>query len=84
MTLLVVAVAGTAGAGVVGASHVASASISDQTSGGQTVVVENVYVPEGGFVAIHDASVNDGGEDVLASVRGSSVMTTSEWLPASR
>ncbi len=72
MTLLMVAVVGTAGAGVVGASHVASASISDQTSGGQTVVVDEVYLPEGGFVAIHDSSLNNGGEDVLASVRGTS------------
>ena len=71
-TLFVVAAGAMAGVGVVGASHVASTSISDQTSGGQTVVVENVYLPEGGFVAIHDASVNDGGADVLTSVRGTS------------
>jgi len=36
------------------------------------VVVDDVYLPEGGFVAIHDASVNNGGEDVLKSVRGTS------------
>jgi PGF-CTERM protein len=72
MALLMVSVAGAAGAGVVGASHVASASIADQTSGGQTVVVEDVYLPEGGFVAVHDASLNNGGEDVLTSVRGTS------------
>ena len=71
-TLFVVAAGAMAGVGVVGASHVASTSISDQTSGGQTVVVENVYLPEGGFVAIHDASVNSGGADVLTSVRGTS------------
>ena len=71
-TLLMVAAGAMAGVGVVGASHVASTSISDQTSGGQTVVVENVYLPEGGFVAIHDASVNNGGADVLTSVRGTS------------
>ena len=46
-TLFVVAAGAMAGVGVVGASHVASTSISDQTSGGQTVVVENVYLPEG-------------------------------------
>ncbi|WP_254837960.1 DUF7282 domain-containing protein [Natronomonas marina] len=72
MTLLMVSVAGAAGAGVVGASHVASTSISEQTSGGHTVVVDDVYLPEGGFVAIHDASLNNGGEDVLTSVRGTS------------
>ena len=64
-TLLVVAGGAMAGVGLVGASHVASTSISDQTSGGQTVVVDDVYLPEGGFIAIHDASVNNGGEDVL-------------------
>jgi PGF-CTERM protein len=72
MTLLMVAGGAMAGVGLVGASHVASTSISDQTSGGQTVVVDDVYLPEGGFVAIHDASVNNGGEDVLKSVRGTS------------
>ncbi|WP_218644780.1 PGF-CTERM sorting domain-containing protein [Natronomonas gomsonensis] len=72
MTLLMVASVATAGAGVVSANHVASASISDQTSGGHTVVVDDVYLPEGGFVAIHDSSLNDGGEAVLTSVRGTS------------
>ena len=36
MTLLVVAVVRTAGAGVVGASHVTSTSISDRTSDGDS------------------------------------------------
>ncbi|PSQ42915.1 hypothetical protein BRD14_03865, partial [Halobacteriales archaeon SW_5_68_122] len=36
------------------------------------MVVDDVYLPEGGFVAIHDASVNNGGADVLKSVRGTS------------
>jgi PGF-CTERM protein len=70
--LLVVSIAGAAGAGVAGASHVASTSISDQTSGGHTVVVDDVYLPDGGFVAIHDSSLNNGGADVLTSVRGTS------------
>ena len=58
-----------------GASHVASASVYDQTSGGRTVVVENAYVPEGGFVTIHDGSLLDG--EALGSVRG-----TSDYLEA--
>ncbi len=53
-------------------SHVASATLDNQTSGGTTVTVRQVYVPDGGFVTIHDASVNDGGAKVLSSVRGSS------------
>jgi PGF-CTERM protein len=56
----------------VGASHVASTSISERTTGGHTVIVDEVYLPEGGFVAIHDSSLTDGGADVLASVRGMS------------
>jgi len=36
------------------------------------VIVDEVYLPDGGFVAIHDSSLNDGGADVLASVRGTS------------
>jgi PGF-CTERM protein len=53
-------------------SHVASATLDNQTSGGTTVTVQQVYVPDGGFVTIHDASVNEGGAKVLSSVRGSS------------
>lgn len=50
----------------------ANASISEQTSGGHTVVVDEVAVPEGGFVTVHDATVLDGGEAVSTSVRGTS------------
>jgi PGF-CTERM protein len=60
-------------AGTVGAqSESADATISQQTSGGTTVVVDEVTVPDGGFVTIHDSTVLDGGEAVLTSVRGSS------------
>ncbi|MEF8808395.1 MAG: hypothetical protein V5A17_01700 [Natronomonas sp.] len=60
-------------AGTVGAQgEAADATISQQTSGGTTVVVEEVTVPEGGFVTIHDSTVLDGGEAVLTSVRGAS------------
>jgi PGF-CTERM protein len=53
-------------------SHVASVSISNQTSGGTVVTVDEVYVPDGGFVTIHDERLAEGGEGVLSSVRGSS------------
>ncbi|TSD15843.1 PGF-CTERM sorting domain-containing protein [Haloglomus irregulare] len=53
-------------------THVASVSISNQTSGGTVVTVEEVYVPDGGFVTIHDERLAEGGEGVLSSVRGSS------------
>ncbi|QLD84448.1 PGF-CTERM sorting domain-containing protein [Natronomonas halophila] len=60
-------------AGTVGAqSQSADATISQQTSGGTTVVVDEVTVPDGGFVTIHDSTVLDGGEAVFTSVRGSS------------
>ncbi|QIB75824.1 PGF-CTERM sorting domain-containing protein [Halogeometricum borinquense] len=51
-------------------SSEASVSFAAQSSGGSTVVVENVTLPDGGFVTIHDASVADG--NVLGSVVGSS------------
>ncbi|WP_049916708.1 DUF7282 domain-containing protein [Halogeometricum pallidum] len=53
----------------------AAVSFAAQPSGGHTVVVENVTLPEGGFVTIHDASVTEG--NVLGSVVG-----TSEYLDA--
>jgi PGF-CTERM protein len=60
-------------AGTVGAQgEAADATISQQTSGGTTVVVDEATLPEGGFVTIHDSTVLDGGEAVLTSVRGSS------------
>jgi PGF-CTERM protein len=48
----------------------ASASLADQTTGGNHVVVDSVYVPEGGFVTIHDDSLTRG--DTFGSVRGTS------------
>jgi len=51
----------------------ASATFDAQASGGNHVTVEQVFVPEGGFVTMHDSSINDGA--VFDSVRG-----TSEYL----
>jgi PGF-CTERM protein len=48
----------------------AQVTFDDQRSGGTTVTVASVTVPEGGFVTIHDASLGEG--ETLASVRGSS------------
>ncbi len=53
-------------------THVASVNVSNQTSGGTVVTVDEVYVPDGGFVTIHDERLAEGGEGVLSSVRGSS------------
>jgi hypothetical protein len=53
-------------------THVASVNMTNQTSGGTTVTVDEVYLSGGGFVTIHDASLNEGGAEVLSSVRGSS------------
>jgi PGF-CTERM protein len=71
--LLVVTSVAFVGAGAVAAQETgANASISDQTTGGHTVVVDEVTVPDGGFVTIHDATVLDGGEATFESVRGTS------------
>ena len=51
-------------------TNTAEATLANQTSGGERVVVEDVFVPQGGFVTIHDASLLDG--DVFDSVRGTS------------
>jgi len=59
--------------GQVELADTANVSFSAQSSGGTTVVVEEVFVPEGGFVTMHDSSLQDGA--VLDSVRG-----TSEYL----
>ncbi len=48
----------------------AMATMSDQVTGGSAVTVDSVYVPEGGFVTIHDSSLSDG--DTFESVRGTS------------
>ncbi len=68
---------GVAGATQTGSTNAASqqadetaVNFSGTTSGGQTVVVDEVTLEEGGFVTIHDSSLGDGA--VLGSVRGSS------------
>jgi len=48
----------------------ASVSLANQSTGGNHVVVESVYVPDGGFVTVHDATLLDG--DTFDSVRGTS------------
>jgi PGF-CTERM protein/surface glycoprotein (TIGR04207 family) len=52
--------------------EVAEVSISDQTATGQadSLTVDSAFLPEGGFVTIHDGSLLDG--DTLESVRGTS------------
>ena len=47
----------------------ASVTIEDQPSDGQTVIVDSVTLPEGGFVVIHDAESLEEGE-VVDSVIG--------------
>ncbi|MDS0259063.1 PGF-CTERM sorting domain-containing protein [Haloarcula sp. S1CR25-12] len=49
----------------------ATATMSDQVTGGNAVTVDSVFVPEGGFVTIHDSSLDDG--DTFDSVRGTSM-----------
>ncbi|MDF9743963.1 MSCRAMM family adhesin SdrC [Natrinema sp. S1CR25-10] len=53
----------------------ATVSFENQSSGGSSVVVDEVFVPEGGFVTMHDSSIADGA--VFESIRG-----TSEYLEA--
>ncbi|MFB6281184.1 MAG: PGF-CTERM sorting domain-containing protein [Haloferacaceae archaeon] len=48
----------------------ASVAFGAQTSGGETVTVDSVTLPEGGFVTVHDASLQEG--NALGSVVGSS------------
>ncbi|WP_197424703.1 BGTF surface domain-containing protein [Natronomonas sp. CBA1123] len=48
----------------------AEVEISNQTSDGTTVTVDRVYVPDGGFVTIHDGTLLDGA--TFDSVRGTS------------
>ncbi|WP_425433303.1 DUF7282 domain-containing protein [Haloarcula rubra] len=48
----------------------ASVTFANQTSGGDTVTVDSVTLPDGGYVTVHDASLNDGA--VLGSVAGTS------------
>ncbi|PSP22352.1 PGF-CTERM sorting domain-containing protein, partial [Halobacteriales archaeon QH_10_65_19] len=51
----------------------AAASFDGGASGGTLVAVDEVFVPEGGFVTMHDSSLADG--EVFGSIRG-----TSEYL----
>lgn len=46
----------------------ASITIEDQPSDGETVIVDSVTLPEGGFVVIHDEGLADG--DAVGSVIG--------------
>lgn len=85
VVVLALATAGVAGTGAAASStgasgaaaqeDTATVTFQNQTSGGQTVTVRSVTMPEGGFVAIHDGSLNEG--ETLASVVGSSA-----YLPA--
>nr|WP_179233993.1 PGF-CTERM sorting domain-containing protein [Halorubrum halodurans] len=71
VVLVVSAVAGAAGAVTAQSTEqAASVSFSGGTSGGSTLVVDDVRVPDGGFVTIHDDTLADG--DVLGSVVGTS------------
>ncbi|WP_206731740.1 DUF7282 domain-containing protein [Halorubrum amylolyticum] len=73
MTVVVVvsAVAGATGAvAAQSGTDAASVSFADGASGGSTVVVDEVRVPDGGFVTIHDDSLTDG--NTLGSVVGTS------------
>ncbi|MFB6128016.1 MAG: PGF-CTERM sorting domain-containing protein [Halolamina sp.] len=48
----------------------ASVSFDAEASGGTVVTVESVFVPEGGFVVLHDERLADG--EAVESVRGAS------------
>ncbi|MFB6236504.1 MAG: PGF-CTERM sorting domain-containing protein [Halopenitus sp.] len=68
--LVVSALAGPAGVAAASTQEQASVSFSGGTSGGSTIVVDEVTLPEGGFVTIHDNSLTKG--NVLGSVVGTS------------
>jgi hypothetical protein len=51
-----------------GGAAEAMVTFADQSSEGLTVAIASVFVPEGGYVAIHDASLLEG--DALGSVIG--------------
>ncbi|WP_430506125.1 DUF7282 domain-containing protein [Haloparvum sp. PAK95] len=68
--LVVSALAGPAGVAAASTQEQASVSFSGGTSGGSTIVVDEVTLPEGGFVTIHDNSLTEG--NVLGSVVGTS------------
>ncbi|MFC4407800.1 DUF7282 domain-containing protein [Haloarchaeobius iranensis] len=48
----------------------ATVSFANQSTGGERVVVDEVFLPEGGFVTVHDATVTEGA--VFESIRGTS------------
>lgn len=48
----------------------ASVTFADQTSGGTAFTVESVFLPEGGYVVLHDERLAEG--EAVASVRGNS------------
>jgi hypothetical protein len=50
------------------AGSMASVSFEKQPTSGQTVIVESVYLPEGGYVAIHDVGMKQ--DDDVGSVLG--------------
>ncbi|WP_262178145.1 DUF7282 domain-containing protein [Haloarcula laminariae] len=52
-------------------SDTAMVSMSDQVTGGNAVTVDSVFVPESGFVTIHDSTVTEG--QTFDSVRGTSM-----------
>jgi len=73
VTIAVVASAVAGATGAVAAqsgTNGASVSFDDGTSGGSTVVVDEIHLPDGGFVTIHDDSLTDG--NTLGSVVGTS------------
>jgi len=60
----------TAATDLAATQQAAAVTLDDQTTGGYTVTVDRVTLPEGGFVALHDATLADG--DALGSVVGAS------------
>ncbi|MDS0299825.1 PGF-CTERM sorting domain-containing protein [Halogeometricum sp. S1BR25-6] len=51
-------------------SETANVTFTAQSTGGRSVVVDSAFLPEGGFVTVHDASVTEGA--VFESIRGTS------------
>ncbi|WP_254821329.1 DUF7282 domain-containing protein [Haloglomus halophilum] len=59
----------TVDAATITVERVATVTLNDQTTNGDSVLVESARLPDGGFVTIHDATVSD---DPFGSVRGTS------------
>ncbi|WP_396613301.1 PGF-CTERM sorting domain-containing protein [Haloferax sp. S1W] len=51
-------------------SDTANIEYSEQATGGYSIVVDSAYLPEGGFVTVHDGTVTEG--EVFESIRGTS------------